>query len=198
MLQRVGFSGLGILVAVLFWPAEALLHAFIFGDESFFENLFSGDADELWMRVLISATLIGFGFYAQRAFGRQQALQGQLEKKGERLQAIIDHTYDAYVSADVDGNIIEWNRSAEILFGWPRQKIIGEPLATIVPERLREDHHRGMQHYRNSQIGSWLYKPVRTQALHRDGFEFSIEMVVTPLTTEGSMEFFAFIREQTD
>ena len=43
MFQRVGFSGLGIAVAVLFWPAEALLHAFIFGDESFFDNLFSGD-----------------------------------------------------------------------------------------------------------------------------------------------------------
>lgn len=198
MLQRMGYSGLGILVAVLFWPAEALLHVFIFRDESFIDNLLSGDANENWMRLLISATLIGFGFYAQRDFGRQQALQGQLEKKGERLQAIIDHTYDAYVSADADGNIIEWNRSAEILFGWPRHKIIGEPLEMIVPERLREEHRRGMQHYKKTNIGPWLYKPMRTQGLHRDGFEFSIEMVVTPLTTEGGMEFFAFIREQTD
>lgn len=198
MIQRVGFSGLGIAVAILFWPAEALLHAFIFGDESFFENLLSGDADELWMRILISATLIGFGFSAQRAFDRQTGLQDKLEKKGERLQAIIDHTYDAYISMDSDGNIIEWNRSAEILFGWPRHKIIGESLEMIVPERLREDHRRGLQHYKNTNIGPWLYKPMRTQGLHRDGFEFSIEMVVTPLISEGAIEFFAFIREQTD
>jgi len=41
-----------------------------------------------------------------------------------------------------------------------------------------------------------LYKPVRTRALHQDGFEFSIEMVVTPIKSDGSEEFFAFIREQ--
>lgn len=196
MIHRIGLSGLGVLVAVLFWPAEALLHVFVFGDESFVGNLFSGDANENWMRVLISATLVGFGFYAQRAVDRHHLLQDQLRKKGERLQEIIDHSYDAYVSADQDGNIIEWNRSAEILFGWPRHKIIGQPLEMIVPERMREEHRHGMAHYKSTNIGPWLYKPMRTQGLHRDGFEFSIEMVVTPLKTEGAMEFFAFIREQ--
>ncbi|ATX82391.1 PAS domain S-box-containing protein [Mariprofundus ferrinatatus] len=198
MLQRIGFSGLGVILAVLFWPAEALLHVIVYGDESFLENLLSGDANETWMRLMISSTLIGFGFFAQRAFGRQKSLQTRLQKKSERLQEIIDRSYDAYVSADEGGNIIEWNRSAEILFGWPRQKIIGKPLETIIPERMREEHRRGMRQYLENNIGSWLYKPMRTQALHRDGFEFNVEMVVTPLNSEGSIEFFAFIREQTD
>ena len=198
MLQRIGFSGLGILMAALFWPAEALLHVFLFGNESFLDNLLSGDPDEIWMRVLISAVLIGFGFFAQRGLVQEHRLQEELQKKGERLQEIIDRSYDAYVSADANGTIIEWNRSAEILFGWPRHKVIGEPLDTIVPERLREDHHRGFQHYKNTNIGPILYKPMRTHGLHRDGFEFAIEMVVTPLNTEGALEFFAFIREQTD
>lgn len=197
-MQRIGFGGLGILLAVLFWPAEAALHAFVFNSDSFFENLFSGDADETWMRLLISTTLIGFGFFAQRTLEKQESLQQQLRRKGERLQEIIDHSYDAYVSMDEDGTIIEWNRSAEILFGWPRHRIIGKPMATIIPERMREEHHRSLQHYKETNIGPWLYKPIRTEALHRDGFEFAIEMVVTPLSSEGSLEFFAFIREQTN
>ena len=195
MLQRVGLGKLGVLVAVLFWVVEALLHSFVFGDDTFFRNLFRSDPNELWMRVLISAVVIGFGFYAQRAIEQQQRMQEQIRKKSERLHDVIDCSYDAYISMDASGQINDWNRSAEVLFGWPRHKIVGKPITLIIPERLREAHLKGMSHYQKLNIGPWLYKPMRTQALHRDGFEFAVEMVVTPLKTDGDAEFFAFIRE---
>ncbi|PJA31978.1 MAG: two-component hybrid sensor and regulator [Zetaproteobacteria bacterium CG_4_9_14_3_um_filter_53_7] len=195
MLQRAGLGKLGILVAVLFWIVEALLHSFVFGDDTFFRNLFRSDPNELWMRVLISAVVIGFGFYAQRAIEQQQRMQEQIRKKSERLHDVIDCSYDAYISMDASGQINDWNRSAEVLFGWPRHKIVGKPITLIIPERLREAHLKGMSHYQKLNIGPWLYKPMRTQALHRDGFEFAVEMVVTPLKTDGDAEFFAFIRE---
>ncbi|GAV19235.1 sensor protein FixL [Mariprofundus micogutta] len=196
MLQRVGLLKLGILVAILFWIIEALLHSFIFGNDTFINNLFSPDADEIWMRVLISIAVIGFGYYAQHAVNQQKIMQEQIRKKSERLHEVIDCSYDAYVSMDSQGCINEWNRSAEVLFGWPRHKIIGKQITMIIPERLREAHIKGMSHYQQNKIGPWLYKPMHTQALHRDGFEFSVEMVVTPLKSEGALEFFAFIREQ--
>jgi len=195
MLQRIGLCKLGMLVAVLFWFMEALLHSYLFGEDTFFNNLFNPDANEMWMRLLISAVVIGFGFYAQQAVNQQCDLQKQMRKKSERLHEIIDHSYDAYVSMDARGCITGWNRSAEILFGWPRHKILGKQIDEIVPERLRESHHKGMSHYERSNIGPMLYKPVQTQALHRDGFEFPVQMVITPLKSEDSQEFFAFIRE---
>ena len=195
MLQRAGLGKLGILVAVLFWIVEALLHSFVFGDDTFFRNLFRSDPNELWMRVLISAVVIGFGFYAQRAIEQQQRMQEQISKKSERLHDVIDCSYDAYISMDASGQINGWNRSAEVLFGWPRHKIIGKQITQIIPERMREAHLKGMSHYQQQNIGPWLYKPMRTQALHRDGFEFPVEMVVTPFKSDGAVEFFAFIRE---
>lgn len=198
MLQRIGLGGLGVLMAVLFWIVEALLHSFVFGEDSFLLNFFSPDADEIWMRLLIAAVMIGFGVYAQKAVNQQQALQEKVWKKSERLQKVIDGCYDAYVSMDHEGNISDWNRSAEVLFGWPRHKVIGQSMEMIIPERLREEHRKGMAHYQKTNIGPWLYKPMRTQALHRDNFEFSIEIVVTPLKSDGPLEFFAFIREQSN
>jgi len=198
MLQRIklgGLGGLGILVAALFWVVEALLHAFVFGGESFLDNLFFSDSNENWMRLLISVAVIAFGFYAQKAVDQQEELQGEIRKKGARLQKVIDGCYDAYVSMDQEGQIIDWNRSAEVLFGWPRHKVIGESMEIIIPERLRESHRKGMARYKETNIGSFLYKPVSTQALHRDGFEFPIEIVVTPLKSDGPLEYFAFIRE---
>ncbi len=197
MLQRIGLCKLGILVAILFWFVEALLHSFVFGESTFLNSLLKPDPNEIWMRTLISIVVIGFGYYAQRAVEQQEQMQEQIRKKGDRLHEVIDCSYDAYISIDAGGRINDWNRSAEVLFGWPRHKIIGKLVDEIIPERLREAHHKGMKQYQRSNIGPMLYKPMYTQALHRDGFEFAVEMVITPLKSDGAPEFFAFIRERS-
>lgn len=195
MPKRLNFAWLGIALGIGYWPFEATVHAFLFGNGTFFDNLFYADGDELWMRTLISAMFIGFGFHGRKMIRDQQRLHQRLQKKSERLHQIIDCTYDAYVSIDRNGVINGWNRSAEMLFGWPLHRMIGQPVDRIIPETERTAHHQGMQRYKQDRVGSWLYRPVRTRALHRDGFEFSIEMVVTPISADGNEEFFAFIRE---
>jgi len=196
MLKRLSLAHLGIVIGLLYWPLEALIHDFIFGNGNFMDNLLSSDPDEIWMRALISAIFICFGIYAHRMVMQHQQLQDQLRKKSERLQQIIDSSYDAYVSIGQNGSITGWNHSAEALFGWSMHRILGKNVEIIIPERMRADHHHGMRRYQKDGIGAWLYKPMRTQALHRDGFEFSIEMVLTPVKSDGNQEFFAFIREQ--
>jgi len=194
MFKRLNLAHLGILVGLLYWPVEALIHDFIFRNGGFVDNLLRPDLDEMWMRTLISVVFISFGYYAQRAVRQQQQLHDQLHKKSERLHQIIDSSYDAYVSIDQYSTITGWNRSAESLFGWPTYRIVGKNLEMIIPQRLRSDHHKGMRQYHQESIGPWLYKPVITTALHRDGSEFQIELVVTPIKSDDMQEFFAFIR----
>ena len=195
MLQQIGLAHLGIAVGLLYWPAEAILHAYLFSNGSFLENLLDPDPNEIWMRLLISAAFIGFGFYAHQAVRSQQQLQSQIKKRGERLQQIIDCTYDAYICMNEMGIITGWNRSAEQLFGWPAHRIIGKPIDTIIPKDMRDNHRKGMQQYLKSSIApSWLYKPALTKALHRNGLELPVMMVITPIESDGAQEFFAFIR----
>jgi len=199
MLQRIGLTGLGVVFAVLYWPLEAGVHAFLFDDRGFLNSLFSDDLHEIWMRTIISLTFVCFGWLAQRGVNQQHEFQQRLHRKRDRLHNIIDHAYDAYVSMDENGKIIDWNRSAETLFGWQMNEVVGHPLAEIIiPEQQREAHYKGLKHYKESSAGPWLYKPVYTQALHRDGSEIVVEMVVTPLRSGGAQEFFAFIRKKSN
>lgn len=195
-MKQQNFARLGIIVGLLYWPAEALLHTLFFTGGRFIDNLIPSDANEAWMRSLIALAFIAFGLFAEREMRVQQAMRTRLTQKSQRLQAIIDHTYDAYVGIDPSGTITGWNHSAELLFGWPLQKILGQPVTTIIPERLREAHQRGMQRYSEESVGTILYQPTATFGLHRDGFEFPIDIVVTPLASDDGQEFFAFIRER--
>jgi PAS domain S-box-containing protein len=198
MLQRWGLASLGIIIAVLYWPVESMIHAFLLGGKSFLSSLFSTDPNEIWMRTIISVAFVGFGLLAQRGINQQRVFQERLYGERDRLHKIIDNTYDAYVGMDEEGRITGWNRSAETLFGWQMNEAMGQPLAEIIiPERQREAHYKGLKHYKESSVGPWLYKPVYTQAIHRDGSEFVIEMVVTPLQSDDGQEFFAFIRKKS-
>ncbi len=196
-LKRYALLSLGVLLGALIWPLDAIMHAFVFHRGDFMENLFTSDADQLWMRGLISCVFFAFGWVAQRHLDIQQQLRDRLEKKRLRLQEIIDSAYDAYVAMDEDGRVIGWNRSAERLFGWTLPEAMGRKVADlIVPENSREAHRKGLARYRETGISHALYKPVRMNALHKRGHQVPVQIVITPIKLEGKLEFFAFIREE--
>ena len=59
------------------------------------------------------------------------------EASQQRTRLIVDSAYDAYVAMDANGVIIDWNRQAELTFGWPREEAVDRLLhERIIPPRL--------------------------------------------------------------
>ena len=66
-------------------------------------------------------------------------LQGEVNA---RLAAIIATSDDAIVSKDTNGIVQSWNGSAERIFGFTAEEMIGQPLLRIIPpERHDEETH---------------------------------------------------------
>jgi diguanylate cyclase (GGDEF)-like protein/PAS domain S-box-containing protein len=88
--------------------------------------------------------------------------------------AILEGLPDAVVAADREARIVFVNTLAERLFGYERAELIGQPIQTIWPERVRVRYTRNMQLYFSTE------NPLRfsTEAwgLRRDGSEFVGEM----------------------
>jgi diguanylate cyclase (GGDEF)-like protein/PAS domain S-box-containing protein len=87
---------------------------------------------------------------------------------------ILEALPDAVVAASKDGRIVFVNDLAENLFGYTADELIGEPVATLWPERVREQYTRNMRLYFATA------HPMRfsTEAWgrRRDGSEFVGEM----------------------
>lgn len=96
---------------------------------------------------------------------------------------------EAIIVADTKSNqILLWNASAEIMFGYTEDEALSMPLETLVPAYLRERHLAGIKSFNEKGPGPLIRtgKPVELTALRKDGLEILIEMSLTTLEGAGS------------
>jgi PAS domain S-box-containing protein len=113
--------------------------------------------------------------------------------------AAVAAAYDAIITIDHRGIVVEWNSAAEHVFGYARSEAIGQEMASlIIPPKLREAHRLGMMHYLANSAGPILRRLVELPALRADGTEFSVDLFITPIATEGRPLFTGFARDATE
>jgi len=120
-----------------------------------------------------------------------------MKREQKQFQSsIFDNALDAVLLMDSNGVITGWNKQAELIFGWSRDEAIGRLMyETIVPERFREAHIHGMQHFLSTGEGPVLNTRIEIYALRSDGSEFPIELAISPIKTADGYEFSSFIRD---
>src|SRR5471032_652944 len=119
-----------------------------------------------------------------------------------RLQSLIEFAPNAVVVVDDDGRIETFNREAERCFGYARADILGQPLETLVPERLRTRHAAHRKHFAATRLSA---EPLRMGAdgdslvgLRRDGSEFPIEINLSAVRTDQGTKALAVISDITE
>jgi PAS domain S-box-containing protein len=138
-------------------------------------------------------------FFIGRDITEHKQAAEALADSERAARGIIDTALDAFVQMDEAGTIVEWNRQAEVVFGWPRAEAIGRPLAgTIIPPSYRARHAEGLARFLATGEGRILGTRFEIEALTRDGATIKVEIAVTALRRRGGHVFNAFIRDLTE
>ncbi len=121
----------------------------------------------------------------------------------ESAEAIIEIAYNAFVTLDAEGRVVEWNRRATELFGYSRGEALGSELAElIVPERYRDQHRAALRRAAGSAadedaVGSGPARLV-VEAVRRDGSELPVDVSVTVVRDSGELLFHAWIHDASE
>src|SRR6185369_11301252 len=112
-----------------------------------------------------------------------------------RYRGLMEAAPDAMVVVDIAGNIVLLNAQAEKQFGYNRNELLGQAVTNIIPkgfaERLVADDLRSTADALAQQIGTGI----ELTALRKDGSEFPIEIMLSPLESEGGILVTAEIRD---
>lgn len=112
-----------------------------------------------------------------------------------RFRMLLETAPDAMVILDEHGRIDFVNAQAEVLFGYERAELVGQPVELLVPARFR-DKHAG---HRTEFVTSPKLRPMGSglalSGLHKDGSEIAIEVSLSPLHTARGVVVSAAIRD---
>jgi PAS domain S-box-containing protein len=149
----------------------------------------------------VAALALSFNAMAeqlQRRVAEAEASAHALRESEERVRLIIETSLEGVITMDVRGVITGWNTQAEKMFGWSREEALGRSLAaTIIPERDRGAHARGLKHFLTTGEGPVLNKRIEVMALHRDGGEFPVELAICVIRSGDTVTFSGFVRDLT-
>jgi len=116
----------------------------------------------------------------------------------EILRTICNAALDAVVVINGAGEFVLWNPAAEGMFGFSTEEILGQRVHNVlVPDRYREKAASGIEQFTTSGRGPAVGKVLELEALRKDGTEFPIEIVVSPVRMEDQWWASAIIRDIT-
>lgn len=116
-----------------------------------------------------------------------------------RNRAILDAALDAVITMNHRGEVLEFNRAAEQIFGYAASEVVGREMAAlIVPPSLREQHRRGLGRYLTTELSTVLDTRLEITALRADGSEFPVELTITRIAVPGPAIFTGHVRDITE
>lgn len=134
---------------------------------------------------------------AIRDISIRKAAEKRLAQMESRYRGLLEAAPDAMVVVNGGGEIVMLNVRAEKQFGYRRDELLGQKVTTIIPEgfaeRLLADALRSTADALAQQIGSGI----ELIGLRKNGSEFPIEIMLSPLTNADGVLVTAAIRDIT-
>ena len=122
--------------------------------------------------------------------------EAELIESASQMCTILDTALDAVIRMDGQGRIMDWNASAQIIFGWTKDEVLGRALGSIiVPVQHRQAHQNGLACFLEAGKSQILNRRIEITALRRNGEEFPVELAITPIKVDKSYIFTAFIAD---
>jgi PAS domain S-box-containing protein len=120
-----------------------------------------------------------------------------LRESEERYRSLAQTASDAIITMDGRGDIVFWNESAERIFGWKSQEVVGRSGALIVPEEHRGMHMAGLE--RVAAGGQSRFLGTREMiGARKDGGRFPLELSLATWRTSQGLFFTGIIRDITE
>lgn len=125
------------------------------------------------------------------------SLLDSLRRGEEFLRSLIDAAPDAIVTVKPDGEIVDWSKGAERMFGWRAEDVLGRKFSFLLAPGARDEFARRCERARRANDFSEFRHLREIVCRHRDGSEFPAELSFSAWESLDGLRLVGVIRDIT-
>ncbi|MCP3143639.1 ATP-binding protein [Pyxidicoccus xibeiensis] len=134
-----------------------------------------------------------------RALAQQARERAALEQNERMLREVLETSMDGVAAVDAGGRLVAWNSSAERIFGWPREDILGR----LAVETLCRPEDRRQRSHQLARIIATGFTSMTTcrqgsLALRRNGEVFPLEASLSTVHLDGTHRVYGFFSDVSE
>jgi len=116
----------------------------------------------------------------------------------DTLAALFQFAPDAMLLVAADGGIVRLNAHAEAKFGYALDELAGKKIEVLIPARFRQQHGKHRAHYAEAPRRREMGAGLELAARRKDGTEFPVDIMLSPLETPEGHCVIATVRDITE
>src|SRR5579884_1423163 len=133
--------------------------------------------------------------------GARLAEEARSETMREEARAMFEQFFecspDAVLVVNSEGLITRVNKLAEQMFGYTRAELTGQRIELLVPDRFRKEHEKDRANYQSQPHMRPMGAGLELFAKRKDGTEFPVEIMLSPLETPEGKVVLSVVRDIT-
>src|SRR4029077_17354988 len=90
------------------------------------------------------------------------------------------------------------NTRAEQLFGFSREEVLGRSTEILIPERFKANHQKHFASFLETPRQRSIGAAMELYAIRKDGREFPVEIMLSPIQTDDGIVITSAIRDITE
>lgn len=149
-----------------------------------------------WTAFFGTVSVIALGISIVFIFSASERARIEREKTIALRDAVVVSAQQPFIHLDQYGHVVEWNKAAKRTFGWTEEQMLGKKLSdTLIPERYRDAHEKGVEKYSRAGKGPVIGKPLEMEAVRADNIEVPVSLLINSVKHEGQWNYFAFVSD---
>ena len=126
---------------------------------------------------------------------KQQITELQLRESEARARSILETTVDAIITINTHGNIKTFNQTAETLFGYSANEVIGKNVKILMPDPYKSEHDDYMNHYVETGERKIIGIGREVTGRRKDGSTFPMYLAVSEIKLPNQHIFTGIVRD---
>jgi PAS domain S-box-containing protein len=114
------------------------------------------------------------------------------------LRGILESARDAIVSIDGAGRITLFNSSAERMFGYTSEEVVGAEVTVLMPSPYSEQHSTYIRNYEETGVAKAIGRVREVTARHKSGELFPVELSLSQVRSGDLVVYTGILRDASE